>query len=85
MNETVYSYLLIKVKDPNDHTSIKEIASKFDAATSESVSTHIVYQERNDMTTTFELLNTIFSATIAIMMFLCFFSLTSATTANLFD
>ena len=37
------------------------------------------------MTTTFELLYAVFSATIAIMMFLCFFSLTSATTANLFD
>ena len=56
-----------------------------DEATSKSVITHIAFQERTDMTTTFELLNAVFSATIAIMMFLCFFSLTSATTANLFD
>ena len=44
-----------------------------------------VYDDRQKYTTTYEILELIFSMTIAIMMFLCFFSLIASMTANLFD
>ena len=85
MDETMIRYLLIKVKDRENHTLIKKIAEELNNATSDAVKTHIVSEEKSDMSKTMGLLNMLFSLIIVIMMSLSFFSLISSTTANLFD
>ena len=76
---------MIKVNDPDDHGLIDKIMSELNAATPEYISANAVYQDKAKNATTFELLDLIFTVTIAIMMFLCFFSLTASMTANLYD
>ena len=76
---------MIKVNDPDDHGLIDKITSELTAATPKYVSATAVYQDKKKNATTFELLDIIFTVTIAIMMFLCFFSLTASMTANLYD
>lgn len=73
------------MKDPDDKAFIKMLTKKLDDATPGGVTTHIVSEEKSDMSKTFNLLDMVFSLTIAIMMGLCFFSLVSSTTANLYD
>ena len=85
IDETIMRYLLIKVKNRENHTLIKKIAQELNDATSDAISTHIVSEEKSDMTKTMSLLNMLFSLIIVIMMGLSFFSLISSTTANLFD
>ena len=52
MDETIMQNLLIKVKDPANVNFIQKLAEKLDKATSESVTTHIVYEEKTDMSAT---------------------------------
>ena len=76
---------MIKVNDPDDHGLIDKITKELTAATPEYISATAVYQDKKKNATTFELLDLIFTVTIAIMMFLCFFSLTASMTANIYD
>lgn len=79
-------YLLIRVKDPDDHVTIKQILSELKSAAGEK-SYHVTasYERNKKNNQIAKLLELVFSIVIAIMMFLCFFSLSASMSANLYD
>ena len=85
MDEYICLNLFIKLHDPDDHSLIDQMTKELTDSTPEYVKASSVYKDKQKNSTTFELLDVIFSVTIAIMMFLCFFSLTAAMTANIYD
>ena len=61
------------------------MAREFTEAVGESVQVSETYIANNSMASALHLIDIIFSLTIAIMMFLCFFSLVASMSANLYD
>ena len=74
------------MNDPDDHESIDAITEELKLAVGQ-VSEHVVsfYNEGKETEEIAGMLDLVFSIVIAIMMFLCFFSLTATMSANLFD
>ena len=83
MDEFSYRFLTIQMNDPNDKAMIDEIAKALYNAS--SYTPLISYVEREKTESIQELVDYIFLVTIAIMMFLCFFSLSASMSANLYD
>ena len=74
---------MIQMKDPDDHETIDRLAAALNLATSHSVDK--AYLKDNQTKQVEQIIDYIFLMTIAIMMFLCFFSLSASMSANLYD
>ena len=74
---------MIQMKDPDDHETIDRLAAALNVATSHSVDK--AYLKDNQTKQVEQIIDYIFLMTIAIMMFLCFFSLSASMSANLYD
>ena len=74
---------MIQMKDPDDHATIDRLAAALNVATSHSVDK--AYLKDNQTKQVEQIIDYIFLMTIAIMMFLCFFSLSASMSANLYD
>ena len=75
----------MRVPDPDDHALIDELVAEFRLAAPAGTKIEVAYVNKHSMDKVTKIINIIFSTTIAIMMFLCFFSLTASMSANLYD
>ena len=73
------------MKNPDDHDLVDEITKELKGSVGENVGVQKYYEVQESTEDVIGILDIIFSATIAIMMFLCFFSLTASMSANLYD
>ena len=78
-----YENLLIRVHDSEDTALIDKIAYDLKQAT--GLKSTLEYQEVESTATVKMIIDYVFMVTIAIMMFLCFFSLSASMSANLYD
>ena len=85
MDELPWRYILIRMKDPDDHATIDQMVVDFKESVSPNTNVGAVYTETKAMDSVKDIVDVTFSMTIAIMMFLCFFSLTTSMSANLYD
>ena len=85
MDEINYRYLMIRMKDPKDHALIDQIGKELEKAVGAGVKVLITYKQVSSNNSVTNIVNYIFYLTIAVMMFLCFFSLTASMSANLYD
>ena len=83
MEEMPYKYLAIRVHDSSDTDLINRIAKDLYNATGADVT--LEYEEGEATEKVNKIIDYIFMVTIAIMMFLCFFSLSASMSANLYD
>ena len=83
MASMMYASLFIQVYDPSDHDLIDKIAFDLEEATGITYSKS--YKDGESTESITKIINYIFEVTIAIMMFLCFFSLSASMSANLYD
>ena len=86
-DELDYKYLLIRVHNSEDTDLIDKIAADLKAATSAEPKTKVIleYKEAESTAEVKTIIDYVFMVTIAIMMFLCFFSLSASMSANLYD
>ena len=73
------------MKDSNDHVLIDKIGKALNEVLGAGVSIKLTYQQVSSGGDITHIVNIIFYLTIAIMMFLCFFSLTASMSANLYE
>ena len=74
------------MNDPDDHTLIDQIVTELtNAVNSAEITVIDQYSIIEDSEKALNLLNLVFDVVIAILMFLCFFSLQAAMTANMFE
>ena len=85
MEENNYRYLMIRMKDPSNHGLINKIGKAIDKATPPAVRINLTYKQVSSSGSITSIVDYIFYLTIAVMMFLCFFSLTASMSANLFE
>ena len=83
MDDIKYGYLFINAKDPDDTKKLDEIAKELKEAT--GLTPVLAYETAKDTENVRNIVNYIFMVTIAIMMFLSFFSLSASMSANLYD
>lgn len=90
MDDIYYGNLLIKLKDPTDLVTSGEIQDDLDRALTNwwGFKAYFIRDKYKDLEKARELqslLDMIFNGTIAVMMFLCFFSLSASMSANLYE
>ena len=85
MDENHYKVLMIRMHDPSNHDLIDKIGKALDKALPGGIQIHLTYKQVSSSGSITEIVNYIFYLTIAVMMFLCFFSLTASMSANLFE
>ena len=83
MGELGYSTLAIRVHDSDDTDLIDRIGLALKQAT--GLKPTLMYKEAESTEQIKTIIDLVFMVTIAIMMFLCFFSLSAAMSANLYD
>ena len=83
MDDVAYNYLLIRMWDPSDKDLVDRLAADLKKATGFSWTES--YFEAQSLESIKQIIDYVFMVTIAIMMFLCFFSLSASMSANLFD
>lgn len=83
MDSINYSYLFIRVHDSSDTDLIDKISKDLYRAT--GVTATETYKEAEQTESVKNIIDLVFMVAIAIMMFLCFFSLSASMTANLYD
>ena len=84
MGEYGYDMLLIRVNDSKDTDLIDRLGSALKTATN-GIKPTLEYKEAESTEQIKTIIDLVFSVTIAIMMFLCFFSLSASMSANLYD
>ncbi len=82
MDDIIYESLSIRMLDPSDQATINALAA--DLVMDETVVT-VTDQDDKDSGNLSDTVDLLFMALIAIMMFLCFFSLSASMSANLYD
>lgn len=86
MDGVVLMNLFIKMKDPEDDAIRQEIIESLqDSISDGSIQVHDQYALKQVSQTSLALIDAIFYIIIAIMMFLCFFALQGAMSANLYE
>ena len=86
MEDIKLKQVLIRVNDPDDHDLIDKIVSSLTTEINNtSVMVSSQYQVIESNNKALNLLDIIFEVIIGIMMFLCFFALQSAMTANIYN
>ena len=86
IDELVVKSLFISVNDPDDHNLIDEIIEDLTVSINdEKVKIQDQYSIVEANSKALNLLDLIFYVVIGILMFLCFFSLQAAMTANLYE
>ena len=86
MEDITLKQMLIRVNDPDDHDLIDEIVKSLTTEIDNStVTVSSQYQIIESNNKALNLLDIIFEVIIGIMMFLCFFALQSAMTANIYN
>ena len=85
LDEITWDKLIIQVPDPSDTALIDELAAAFEKSVGNGVGIIKSYVQKSSMDDAVDILNVIFSSTISVMMFLCFFSLTASMSGNLYD
>ena len=83
LDEINYSNVFIRVNDPSDTDLIDRIAADLKTATDSTPK--LMYEEAEKTVGITKIIDYIFTVIIAIMMFLCFFSLSASMSANLYD
>ena len=84
MDNVTYDKLLIKMYDSDDHSTIDKIARELSDA-NPNVPITLLYKEQESTASIRSIIDLVFMVTIAIMMFLSFFSLSASMSANLYD
>ena len=86
MNEYGFHKVIVRLKNTGSSSDISTVKTKL-AESSESFTVSIYDSTQNDgsFDSALYILNIIFSIIIAFVMFLCFFSLSSSITANMFE
>ena len=85
-DDLVLLRVLIKMKDPSNHDLIDELVLKLTEAIDDpSVDVFDQYSIEETNHKAIKLLDLVFYIVIGIMMFLCFFSLQAAMSANLYE
>ena len=84
VDEIYMDSLLIRVHDPSDTALIDKITKELIKATGNNRFFE-VYKEAESTEAIKQIIDYVFSVIIAIMMFLCFFSLSASMSANLYD
>ncbi len=82
MDDIIYESLSIRMRDPSDQATINALAA--DLVMDETVVT-VTDQDDKDSGNLSDTVDLLFMALIAIMMFLCFFSLSASMSANLYN
>ncbi len=82
MDDIIYESLSIRMRDPSDQATINALAAAL--VMDETVVT-VTDQDDKDSGNLSDTVDLLFMALIAIMMFLCFFSLSASMSANLYD
>lgn len=77
--------LLIRVYDSSDTDLINRIGRDLKQAINENTVVTLEYEEAESTEQVKQILDLVFMVTIAIMMFLCFFSLSASMSSNLYD
>ena len=83
MGELGYSTLAIRVHNSDDTDLIDRIGQALKQAT--GLKPTLMYKEAESTEQVKTIIDLVFSVTIAIMMFLCFFALQGAMSANLYE
>ena len=83
MEELTFRALLIEVWDPSDRDKVDALASEIYDATGFVFEKS--YEHQDSVQVIINLLDLLFSVVIAIMMFLCFFSLSTSMSASLYE
>lgn len=83
VDDILYDGLYISLYDSSDRNLIDLIAKELKQATGLAPTLTYVQQEQTEQVTL--IIDYVFMVTIAIMMFLCFFSLSASMSANLYD
>ncbi len=87
--EAIFERLMIQMKDPTDAKGVKEFLKTLRQSISSDRDSNISIYNYLDSQETLNkinlILNIIFNVIIAITMFLCFFSLSSSMSANLYE
>ena len=83
MDDCSYNRLMIRVNDSEDTDLIDRLGLALKAAT--GIKPSLMYKEAESTEQIKTIIDLVFSVTIAIMMFLCFFSLSASMSANLYD
>ena len=86
MDDLMIMKVLIRMKDPDDHVKIDQLVAALQASVNDSaIIVMDQYSIKEDNQKALDLLNMVFYVIIAIMMFLCFFSLQASMTANMYE
>lgn len=86
MDDLMIMKVLIRMKDPDDHAKIDQLVAALQASVNDSaIIVMDQYSIKEDNQKALDLLNMVFYVIIAIMMFLCFFSLQASMTANMYE
>jgi len=80
-----YKYLLITLHDPLDTKLTNEIAEKLNESLPKKVFIRKAYLDREASANVEYIVDLIFNIIITVMMFLCFFSLVSSMSSNLYE
>lgn len=83
VDEILYKHLYIRVHDPEDYELIDEIGAALKSAT--DIDPFLQYKGKQSTDGIKRVINSVFFVIIAIMMFLCFFSLSASMSANLYE
>ena len=86
MDELIYYYLVIKLTDRDDTETMNAIIADLTAATDGQVVQILTSPTQDEPSNLIKhLVSLVFSVIIAILMFLCFFSLSASMSANLYE
>lgn len=85
LNNTTWERIFIKMKNPSDLTALDKLTTELKQVQPGGTSIYNYYLDNETNVLVDNIITAIFDVIIIITMFLCFFSLCSSMSANLFD
>ena len=85
LNNTTWERIFIKMKNPSDLTALDKLTTELKQVQPSGTSIYNYYLDNETNVLVDNIITAIFDVIIIITMFLCFFSLCSSMSANLFD
>ena len=85
LNNTTWERIFIKMKNPSDLTELDKLTTELKQVQPSGTSIYNYYLDNETNVLVDNIITAIFDVIIIITMFLCFFSLCSSMSANLFD
>ena len=84
-DEFSFDILIIVMNDPDDHATIDALANDLDELLGSTANINKSYTDTGSTTKIKKILDKVFYGLISVTMFLCFFSLCAAMSANLYE